>query len=102
MKGVFLDISTAFDKVWHERLLIKLSSNSIYGNFLNYLRDFLYCRKQEVFLNGQNSSWENVNAGVPHGSILGPLLFLIYINDLLNGEPSNCKHFALLPYAMNK
>ena len=69
MKGVFLDISTAFDKVWHERLLIKLSSYGIYGNFLKNLRDFLYCRKQEVVLNGQNSSWENVNAGVPQGSI---------------------------------
>ena len=102
MKRVFLDISTAFDKVWHERLLIKLSSNGVYGNFLKYLRDFLYCRKQEVVLNGQNSSWENVNAGVPLGSILGQLLFLIYINDLLNGEFSNFKHFALLPYAMNK
>ena len=58
------------------------------------LRDFLYCRKQRVVLNGQNSSWENVNAGVPQGSILGPLLFLIYINNLSNGVSSDCKLFA--------
>ena len=94
MRGVFLDISKAFDKVWHEGLLLKLSLNGISGNLLKLLRDFLYCRKQRVVLNGQNSSWENVNAGVPQGSILGPLLFLIYINNLSNGVSSDCKLFA--------
>ena len=92
--GVFLDISKAFDKVWHEGLFLKLSLNGISGNLLNLLRDFLYCCKQRVVLNGQNSSWENVNTGVLQRSILGPLLFLIYINDLPNGVSSNCKLFA--------
>ena len=57
MRGIFLDISKALDKVWHEGLLFKLSSNGISGNLLKLLRDFLYCRKQPLVLNGQTSSW---------------------------------------------
>ena len=90
IKGVFIDISKAFDKVRHKGLLLKLSLNGISGNLLKPLRDFLYCRKQQVVLNGQNSSWQNVNAGVTQGSILRPLLFIIYINDSSNGVTSNC------------
>ena len=58
------------------------------------MRDFLNERKQRVVLNGQFSTWNNVNAGVPQGSILDPLLFLIYINDLTEGLSSNTKLFA--------
>ena len=98
VRGVFLDISKALDKVWHEGLLLKLSLNGISGNLLKLLRDFLYCRKQRVVLNGQNSSWQNANAGVPQGSILGQLLFLIYINDLSNEVSSNCKFLPMIPF----
>ena len=94
VRGVFLDISKAFDKVWHEGLLLKLNQNGISGNLLKLLHDFLSYRKQQVVLNGQHSSWDNINARVQQGSILGPLLFLIYINDLSNNLSSNCKLFA--------
>ena len=93
-RAVFLDISKAFDKVWHEGLLFKLKQNGISGNLLNVITDFLYQRKQRVVLNGQHSSWTNVEAGVPQGSILRPLFFLIYINDLSDGLTANPKLFA--------
>ena len=94
VRGVFLDISKAFDKVWHKGIIFKLQQNGISGKLLCVLSDFLKDRKQRVILNGQFSSWTSVNAGVPQGSILGPLLFLIYINDLADGLSSNAKLFA--------
>ena len=87
-------MSKAFDKVWHQDRLYKLKQNGILGNFLETLTDFLKDRKQRVVLNGQNSSWVNVEIGVPQGSILGPLLFLIYINDLPDNLSTNVKLFA--------
>ena len=67
VRAVFLDISKAFDKVWHQGLLYKLKQNGISGNLLQTLTDFLKDRKQRNVLNGQNSSWANVVAVVPQG-----------------------------------
>ena len=94
VRGVFLDISKAFDRVWHEGLVWKLKSCGIQGEVLKILQSFLNNRLQRVILNGQSSNWEKVNAGVPQGSILGPLLFLIYINDISSNLESEVKLFA--------
>ena len=71
----FFDISKAFEKVWHEGLLLKLKQNGISGNLLNVITDFLYQRKQRVVLNGQRSSWTNVEVGVPRDLFLGHYSF---------------------------
>ena len=92
--GTFLNISKAFDKVWHKGLIFKLKSYGVDGSLLKLMENYLTGRQQRVALNGQNSSWKNILAGVPKGSVLGPLLFLIYINDLPNGIESICKIFA--------
>ena len=96
VRGVFLDLSKAFNKVWHEDVLYKLKSNGINGNALQLIKSFLHKRCQRVVLNGQSksSSWLSTRAGVPQGSVLGPLLCLIYINDLPEGPNSEVKFFA--------
>ena len=94
VRSVFLDISKAFDKVWHEGLLFKLKSMGISGKLLDLIDSFLNERYQRVLLNGQSSDWLPIKAGVPQGSILGPLFFLIYINDLANDLSTNVKMFA--------
>ena len=94
VRGIFLDISKAFDKVWHEGLIYKLKQNGVKGNLLETLTNFLNDRKQRVVLNGQHSKWADIEAGAPQGSILGPLLFLRYINDLPDNSVSSPKLFA--------
>ena len=91
---VFFYISKAFDKVWHEGLIPKLNQYWILENLLCLIKCFLKNRKRRVLLNGEISSWTNALAGVSQGFILGPLFFLIYINDLSNDLSSNPKLFA--------
>ena len=93
-RAVFLDLSKAFDRVWHEGLLYKLECSGISGKLLTLLRSFLTNRQQRVVLNGKNSSWLTVKSGVPQGLVLGPLLFLVFINDLVDGVHSDIKLFA--------
>ena len=76
VKAVFLDISKAFDKVWHKGLIYKLKQNGMSGKLLNLIIDFLSNRKQRIVLNGKHSSWTNIEAGVPQDSILGSLFSL--------------------------
>jgi len=92
--GVFLDLTKAFDKVWHKGLLFKLNKIGIVGNIYQILSSYLNKRHQFVALHGCKSEPKCIEAGVPQGSVLGPLLFLIYINDITDGLTKESFLFA--------
>ena len=91
---IFLDFQKAFDSVPHLRLLQKVKAYGIAGNVHSWLSDFQVGRRQKVTVKGTGSDWKSVESGVPQGSVLGPTLFLLYVNDLPNEVNNTTKLFA--------
>ena len=93
-RAVFLDLSKAFDRVWRDGLFYKLECNGISGHLLSLLGNSLENRRQRVVLNGKCSQWATISAGVRQGSVLGPLFYLVYINDIVENMNCDVKIFA--------
>ena len=91
---IFLDFIQVFHSVLHERLLLKLKGYGIEGSLLQWFRIFLTNRQQRLVLGSTFSSWTRVRSGVPQGTILGSILFLIYVNDVSSNISSSIKMFA--------
>ena len=91
---IYLDFAKAFDKVPHARLAVKLEACGIEGEVLQWIKNWLGGRRQKVGIRGKYSDWVKVISGVSQGSVLGPLLFLIYINDIDEGILSKISKFA--------
>ena len=91
---IYLDFQKAFDKVPHQRLILKLKSHGMGNSIINWIEQWLTDRRQRVIVDGEVSSWKSVLSGVPQGSVLGPILFLVYINDLEEGVTGNILKFA--------
>ena len=93
---ISVDIPKPFDKSWHDGLIFKLCQNHICSEIINILKNFRSNRKQRVILNNQCLSWADIRAAATQGSLLGPSLFLIYINDLSNDINSKCKFLTFI------
>ena len=91
---IYLDFQKAFDKVPHQRLILKLKSHGMGNSIINWIEQWLTDRRQRVVVDGEVSSWKSVLSGVPQGSVLGPILFLVYINDLEEGVIGKILKFA--------
>ena len=87
-------ISKAFDRVWHKGLPFKLKRIGIVGALMHWFESYLSHRTQRVALQGCSSDWRNIGAGVPQSSVLGPIMFLVYINDMKDDLQSSLSLFA--------
>jgi len=96
---VFLDISKAFDRTWHDGLLFKLANIGIVGNAWRWCKAFLSDRKIRTVHDSHHSDWFDINAGVPQGSVLSPFLFLVYINDVFDAHPELASRVELALFA---
>ena len=94
IRFVFFYLSKTLDKVWHEGLIFKLSHGGINGKLLEWLLNYLSNRRQKVILPGGQSNAQYINVGVPQRPILGPLLFLVFINDFVENIESAINLFA--------
>jgi hypothetical protein len=91
---VFCDFSKAFDKVWHRGLLHKMKAYGITGNLVDWFSSYLKDRRQKVVIKNNSSTYCEISAGDPQGSVLDPLLFIIYINDIADKVVSLSRLFA--------
>ena len=94
LSGVFLDVSAAFDKCWHSGLLAKLEQNRVEGKCLNLFQSYLSNRSQVVVVDGVKNDIKPILAWVPQGSRLGPLLWILYVNDIVENLESEVLLFA--------
>ncbi len=94
MDIIYLDFQKAFDKVPHKRLLTKLKLCGVNGNLHTWLEDWLSARKQRVVINFKASIWRDVLSGVPKGSVLGSVLFSMYVNNIDDGITCKISKFA--------